>query len=97
MLRDAASRLRIASAGDELATIRPERYTPRSAQKGAFGRRVGTVFSGDVLPKEARRSLKTQQHAHLRSRIDRGVRPGSTRQRERFGVHGGGTKSQVDW
>jgi hypothetical protein len=28
---------------------------------------------------------------------DRGVRPGSTRQRERLGVHGGGTKSQVDW
>ncbi len=49
-------------------------------------------FSGEVLPKEARRSLKTQQHAHRRSRIDRGVRPGSTRLQRRFGAAGSGQR-----
>ncbi len=39
---------------------------------------------------EARRSLKTQQHAHLRSILDRGVRPGSTRRRERSMTPPGG-------
>jgi hypothetical protein len=32
-----SARFRIAPAGEELATVRPERYTPRSAQKAPSG------------------------------------------------------------
>ena len=55
------------------------RYTPSVGPQAPSG-----AGSDRSPPKEApfgkaRRSLKTQQHAHLRSDRDRGVRPGSTR------------------
>ena len=55
-----------------------ERYTVRSAYKRLWAW-VERSPPREVLSKRLRRSLKTQQHAHLRSRIDHGVRPGSTR------------------
>jgi hypothetical protein len=53
------------------------RYTRRSVFRA--GCRLGRAHRRNPLPGEARRSLKTQQHAHLGSRTFRsGVRPGST-------------------
>ena len=72
---------------------RASRYTP-GRLKGASGRRVGRSPPWGSPPREARRSLKTQQHAHLRSLRDRGVRPGSTRRRAAFSACSAMAKSQ---